>query len=97
MADHAEELYALPLGEFTTARNDLEKRLRKDGKRDEAAEVKSLRKPTAPAWALNQVARERPKVIAELVKTGGQVRDAQEKLLAGGDRKALDTRHRRPA
>jgi hypothetical protein len=90
VADNADELYGLPLGEFTTARNDLEKRLRKDGKRDEAAEVKSLRKPTAPAWALNQVARERPKVIAELVKIGGQVRDAQEKLLAGGDRKTLD-------
>ncbi len=90
MADDADELYGLPLGEFTTARNDLEKRLRKDGKRDEAAEIKSLRKPTAPAWALNQVAREHPKVVAELVKTGGQVRDAQEKLLAGGDRKALD-------
>ena len=70
MADDADELYALPLGEFTSARNDLEKRLRKDGKREEAAEVKGRRKPTAPAWALNQVARERPKVVAELVETG---------------------------
>ena len=30
------------------------------GRRDEAAEVKALRKPTAPAWALNQVARRAP-------------------------------------
>ncbi|HEX2414101.1 MAG TPA: hypothetical protein VHJ37_02680 [Thermoleophilaceae bacterium] len=90
MADEADQLYELPLSEFTGARTDLEKRLRKDGKREEAAEVKALRKPTAPAWALNQVARRQPKAVKELIQAGQRVRDAQEKLLAGGDRKPLD-------
>jgi hypothetical protein len=90
MADEADQLYELPLGDFTGARNELEKRLRKEGERERAAEVKALRKPTAPAWALNQVARAQPKEVARLVKSGRQVRDAQEKLLAGGERKALD-------
>jgi hypothetical protein len=90
MADEADQLYELPLSEFTSARTDLEKRLRKDGKREEAAEVKALRKPTAPAWALNRVARREPKAVKELIQAGQRVRDAQEKLLAGGDRKPLD-------
>jgi hypothetical protein len=90
MADEADQLYELPLSEFRGARTDLEKRLRKDGKREEAAEVKALRKPTAPAWALNQVARRQPKAVKELIQAGQRVRDAQEKLLAGGDRKPLD-------
>jgi hypothetical protein len=90
MADEADELYALPLEEFTKARNELEKRLRKDGQREEAAEVKALRKPTVPAWALNQVARQRPGEVGDLIDAGRRVREAQDELLAGGDRKALD-------
>jgi hypothetical protein len=90
MADEADELYALPLEEFTKARNELEKRLRKDGQRDEAAEVKALRKPTVPAWALNQVARQRAGEVGDLIDAGRRVREAQDELLAGGDRKALD-------
>ena len=90
MTDEADQLYELPLSEFTSARTELEKRLRKDGKREEAAGVKALRKPTAPAWALNQVARREPKAVKELIQAGKRVRDAQEKLLAGGDRKPLD-------
>ena len=90
MADEADELYALPLDEFTSARNELEKRLRKDGQRDEAAEVKALRKPTVPAWALNQVARQRAGEVGDLIDAGRRVREAQDELLAGGDREALD-------
>lgn len=90
MVEDIDELYALPLGDFTGARNDLEKRLRKEGQRDEAAEVKALRKPTVPAWALNQAARRHAKDVARLIETGRRVRSAQEKLLGGGDRKALD-------
>jgi hypothetical protein len=90
MADETDELYSLPLDEFTSARNELEKRLRKDGQRDEAADVKALRKPTVPAWALNQVARQRSDEVSDLIDAGRQVREAQDELLAGGDRKALD-------
>ena len=74
----ADELYDLPLAEFTKARTALEKKLRGDGKRDEAAEVKALRKPTAPAWALNQVARGRPKDVKKLLDASRAVGAAQD-------------------
>ena len=85
----ADELYDLPLAEFTKARTALEKRLRGDGKRDEAAEVKALRKPTAPAWALNQVARGRPKDVKKLLDASRAVGAAQDDLLGGGSRDDL--------
>ena len=57
MAEHklveqaAEELYGLPPGEFTSARDKRAKELRGDGERDAANAVKALRKPTVAAWA----------------------------------------------
>lgn len=84
----ADELYGLPPGEFTNARDELAKRLRKDD-REAANEVKALRKPTVAAWALNQLARERRKDLDELLAAGDKLQSAQEKLLAGGDRAAF--------
>jgi hypothetical protein len=85
----ADDLYALPPGEFTRARDERAKALRKKGKREEADAVKALRKPTVAAWALNQLARERPKDVERLVAAGEKLRGAQDELLAGGDRKAF--------
>jgi hypothetical protein len=82
----AEELYGLPPGDFTRARDERAKALRKDGDRDAANEVKALRKPTVAAWALNQLARRRGKDVERLLKAGEKLRAAQEELLAGGDR-----------
>jgi hypothetical protein len=84
-----DDLYALPLDEFTAARNELEKKLRGDGEREQAKAVKALRKPTAPAWALNQIARRRGKDVDRLVAAGERLRVAQESLLQGGDRNEL--------
>jgi hypothetical protein len=85
----ADELYALPLQDFTKARDEHARRLRKEGSREHAEAVKALRKPTVPAWALNQVARRRPDDVRELLATGTRMREAQEALLAGGDRSSL--------
>jgi hypothetical protein len=87
----ADELYALPPGEFTRARDERAKALRKAGDRDEADAVKALRKPTVAAWALNQLARRRPKQVDGLVAAGEDLRAAQDELLAGGDRKAFQS------
>ena len=84
-----DDLYGLPLSDFTKARDELAKRLRTEGKREEADAVKSLRKPTAAAWALNQIARKRPKDVQRLVSTGEQLRKAHEALFAGGNRSAV--------
>ena len=97
----AEDLYGLPPGEFTRARDARVKELRKED-RDAADAIKGLRKPTVAAWALNQLARRRPKDLARLLKAGEELRAAQEELLAGGDRGAFqeaaaktDERHAR--
>jgi hypothetical protein len=87
----ADELYALPPGEFTSARDERAKALRKDGRREEADAVKALRKPTVAAWALNQLARRRPKQVEGLVAAGEDLRAAQDELLAGGHRKAFQS------
>jgi hypothetical protein len=85
----ADDLYGLPLAEFTSARDQLAKRLRRDGLREEADAVKGLRKPNAAGWALNQLARRRPRDVERLVAAGERLRTAQEALLAGGDGSAL--------
>jgi hypothetical protein len=82
----AEELYGLPPGEFTRARDERSKQLRADGEREAATAVKALRKPTVAAWALNQLARSRRKELEALLSAGEGLRAAQEELLAGGDR-----------
>jgi hypothetical protein len=85
----ADALYALPLDEFTAARDELARRLRRAGERDGAAEVKRLRKPSVAAWALNQVRRNDPGRADELLEAGRRLREAQERLLAGGGREPL--------
>ena len=84
-----DELYALPPGDFTRARDERAKALRKAGRREEADAVKGLRKPTVAAWALNQLARQRAREVERLLAAGEALRAAQEDLLAGGDREAF--------
>jgi hypothetical protein len=72
-------LYALPADEFTDARNELAKRLRAAGQRDEADEIKALRRPTAPAALVNRLARESTKDVKRLLKAGDDLRKAHGK------------------
>jgi hypothetical protein len=78
-----EELYGLPREEFTPARDALAKELKAAGRKDEAAEVKSLRKPSLAAWALNRVAREHPDAIERLRAAGADLREAQDAAMSG--------------
>ena len=84
-----QQLYARPLTEFTTARNDLAKRLQKEGKQDDAAEVKSLAKPTASAWAVNRLFQEEKERMGALLAAGAKARDALRHTLAQGEAEAL--------
>lgn len=84
------ELYGLPLERFTEERNALVKALRKEGRREEAAEVSSLRKPSVAAWAVNQLVRTQRRDVASLFEAGDALREAQSQLLAGhGEADAL--------
>ena len=86
----AEDLYGLSLDEFTAARNGLARELAKDGDSTEAERVKALRKPSVPAWLVNQLVRRRKKASKDLLRAGERLRSAQEKALEGGGRNALE-------
>jgi vacuolar-type H+-ATPase subunit I/STV1 len=81
--ERVDALYGLPLSEFTRSRDALAKELRKEGKREEADRVKSLRKPSAAAWVVNQLARTQRRDAKRLLDAGDALRDAYEKLSAG--------------
>src|SRR5919201_6293703 len=83
-----DELYGLPLDEFTAARNELSKRLKREG--DERAEdVRRLAKPTVAVWTINQLARREPLAVRRLLAAGAALRKAQERALGGGGGAAL--------
>jgi hypothetical protein len=78
-----DRLYQLPLNEFTSARDDLAKRLRAEGQNETAQEIKKLRKPTAAVWLVNQLARERPLDVQRLLKAGQTLTKSQARAAAG--------------
>lgn len=78
-----EDLYGLPLEEFTPARDALAKELKAAGRKEEAAEVKALRKPSLAAWALNRAARDHGDAIDQLRVAGADLRAAQDEALSG--------------
>jgi hypothetical protein len=84
-----DRLYALPLEQFTQARDELAARLKSAGDATEAAEVKALRKPTTPAWAVNQLSRRSRDTIDELIDSADRLRKAQQELLHGGPAQAV--------
>jgi hypothetical protein len=84
-----DRLYGVPLDEFIADRDELAKRLRRDGDREAADRIKKLRKPSAGAWALNQAVRRRRKETDALLAAGERLREAHEALLGGGDPAAL--------
>jgi hypothetical protein len=76
-------LYALPLEQFTKARNDLAARLRKAHQDDVSAAVRALKKPSTVAWVANQLARAQPKQVDTLLQAAEQLREAQQRSLGG--------------
>jgi hypothetical protein len=78
-----DELFDLPLDEFTAARNELAKRLKRDGDADAAEQVRSLPKPSVAAWAVNQLARRDPEAVRSLLNVAARLRSAQERSLKG--------------
>jgi hypothetical protein len=77
------DLYGLPLERFTAERNALVRQLRRDGRRDQAAEVSKLRKPSVAAWAVNQLVRTQPRDLKALYDSGDALRKTQSEVLAG--------------
>jgi hypothetical protein len=85
-----DDLYGLPLDRFVPERGALARSLRADGRREQAAAVASLRKPSIVAWAVNQLVRTQGRALAELCDAGDRLREAQAGVLAGrGDARSL--------
>ena len=91
-----DDLYGLPLDRFIPERGALAKALRADKRRDEAAQVAALRKPSVAAWAVNQLVRTQGDAVRELLAAGDGLREAQADLLAGrGDGRTLRSANER--
>ena len=87
--DIAAELYGRPPDEFTKAR-DAAARAATDPATGKA--IKALRKPTAAAYVVNRLVRDRPGDVAELLALGEQLRTAM--VTGSGDVRELAEQRR---
>jgi hypothetical protein len=71
-------LYQRPLGEFTSARNELAKAAGAKG-----AAIKALEKPSAAAWAVNQLYWRERRAYDKLIRASERVRAAHAQRLKG--------------
>jgi hypothetical protein len=92
LPDEAAALFRVPPQAFIAERDALVQRLRAEGRDEEASAVKSLRKPTALVWALNQLATREPDALAAVFEAGRALRAAQQTALAGKPSGAEDLR-----
>ena len=92
--DELDELFMLPLAEFTAARNSLAKQLKQAGRGNDADFVKTLAKPSISAWAVNQLYLKHRDAFDRLLATGERFRQAQTSRTAGmaGMREVLNER-----
>jgi hypothetical protein len=79
----ARDLYGLPLDRFVPERGALAKELRTESRREQAAEVAGLRKPSVAAWAVNQLVRTQRDAVDELFDAGDALQRAHSRLLEG--------------
>jgi hypothetical protein len=85
----AEKLLAVAPDRFVAERQALAKRLRDEGRADDAAAVAEMRKPPAVVFAVNRAARDRPKAAQAAAEAAVGVRDAQVRGDAEAYGKAL--------
>jgi hypothetical protein len=85
-----DDLYGVALDRFVPERTEFAKALRKEGRREDAAEVAALRKPSVAAWAVNQLIRTQGRSVKDLFGAGDALRRAHEQAASGrGDAQAL--------
>ncbi|MBM0127801.1 hypothetical protein [Pimelobacter simplex] len=76
----ADELYALPLREFTPTRDARAKELKGTPL---AAQVKALRKPSTAAWVVDLLVRREAAQVDQVLSVGAALREAQQAMSAG--------------
>jgi hypothetical protein len=80
--DRIDQLYQLPLEEFTAARNAL-------AKESGDSAVKKLEKPNLAAWTVNQLFWRERKIYDDVIKAAERMRAVYKQMLAG---KSADVR-----
>ena len=85
-----DRLYALPLDEFTAARNALARELKLGGDSEAAGRVQKLAKPTRAAAAINRAVRRNRRNARRLLSAADKLTAAQERLLQEGGRRPVD-------
>src|SRR5687767_15527090 len=74
--DRIDQLYQLPLEEFTAARNAL-------AKESGDTSVKKLEKPNLAAWTVNQLYWRKRKIYDDVIKAAERMRAVYKQMLAG--------------
>jgi hypothetical protein len=90
--DEVDELYQLPLAEFTGARNALAAQLKQSGRANDASLVKALQKPPVSAWAVNQLYWNHRDEFDDLLAAGKRVHKASLAGKPADLRGSLDAR-----
>ncbi|HEY7693962.1 MAG TPA: hypothetical protein VH816_16615 [Gaiellaceae bacterium] len=81
--EQIDRLLALPLDEFTAARNELARELKRAGDTEAAEAIQALPKPTVAVWAIDRLARTERDRVGALLDAGEALRAAQSRLLRG--------------
>ena len=89
IGSRVDELYRGDPDLFTASRNELAAALKAEGGDDEAREVRSLRKPTVAAWAVNRLVHEAAADVDALLAAGERLRTAQLGVLSGASADAF--------
>jgi hypothetical protein len=70
-------LSEVPPSEFVKARDALARVLRESGKAEEARRISALRRPSVVLWTVNQLGRNAPDSVKELIASTRRARQAQ--------------------
>jgi hypothetical protein len=91
VAKPLDQLFQLPLSEFTAARNLFAK-----AAADGGAAIKALEKPSVPAWAVNQLYWRDRRTYDRLIKASERLRAAHAQALSGKkiDLPMIELQHR---
>ena len=93
LAEVADELYALPPADFTAARDERARAARAAGRRDDAAAIRKLARPTTSAWLVNRLTRDAPEPLGRLFEVAEALQEAQ-RTLAGVRLRELSAQRR---
>jgi hypothetical protein len=91
LTEEVARLYALAPGEFVAARNAAAKAWKQAGRKDEAAALGALRKPSVVEGALNRTAHRDPVATRAWADATRRADEAQSATIGGADAAALRT------